>query len=378
MNILIAPDKFKGTLSAAQVCDAIDQGLSNTGLNFTTRKFPLADGGEGTLDIFLQRKNGRLIELEVHDPLMRKIKSGYGLSADGALAFVEMANASGLGLLRAEERNPLRTTTFGTGELIADAVRRGASHILLSIGGSATNDAALGAFVALGAKITDQSGDLIFPVGESLKHIRNINRQPVLDLLEGKRITAICDVDNPFYGREGAAVTYAPQKGADEAAVQVLDAGLRHVADLVLRDQGIDLQQVPGSGAGGGFAGGAHAFMGAELKRGTDVIFEITNFYEAVAWADVVITGEGKLDNQTLKGKLVHGVVRVAQKLGKPVFVICGESQLTADQVQSLKATAIFSLTNYAGKETAMMQPAKTLSKMTELQVAQSIKKGDG
>jgi glycerate kinase len=146
----------------------------------------------------------------------------------------------------------------------------------------------------------------------------------------------------------------------------------------VLRDQGIDLQQVPGSGAGGGFAGGLHAFMNAELKRGTDVIFEITNFYEAVAWADVVITGEGRLDNQTLQGKLVHGVVGAVQKFGKPVYIICGESQLTADQVQSLNATAIFSLTNYAGMEAAMMQPAKTLSKMTELQVAQSIKKGDG
>jgi glycerate kinase len=378
MNILIAPDKFKGTLTAAQVSDAIDKGLSNAGLNFTTWKFPLADGGEGTLDVFLQHKNGRLIELEVHDPLMRKVESGYGLSDDGTLAFVEMANASGLGLLCEEERNPLRTTTFGTGELIADALNRGAIHILLSIGGSATNDAALGALVALGAKITDQSGDLIFPVGESLKRIRNIERQPVLDLLKGKRITAICDVDNPLYGREGAAYTYAPQKGADDAAVQVLDAGLQHVADLVLRDQGIDLQQVPGSGAGGGFAGGLHAFMNAELKRGTDVIFEITNFYEAVAWADVVITGEGRLDNQTLQGKLVHGVVGAVQKFGKPVYIICGESQLTADQVQSLNATAIFSLTNYAGMEAAMMQPAKTLSKMTELQVAQSIKKGDG
>lgn len=378
MNIVIAPDKFKGTLSAAQVCDAIDQGLSNTGLNFTTRKFPLADGGEGTLDIFLRHKNGRLIELEVHDPLMRKIKSGYGLSADGALAFVEMANASGLGLLHAEERNPLRTTTFGTGELIADALKRGVRHILLSIGGSATNDAALGALVAMGAKITDQSGDLIFPVGESLKHIRNINRQPVLDLLEGKRITAICDVDNPFYGREGAAYTYAPQKGADEAAVQVLDVGLQHVAELVLHDLKIDLQQVYGSGAGGGFAGGAHAFMGAELKRGTDVVFEITNFYEVVAWADVVITGEGRLDNQSLQGKLVHGVVGAAQKLGKPVFVICGESQLTADQVKILNATEIFSLTDYLGKEAAIRQPAETLSKLIELQVAKSIKKGDG
>jgi glycerate kinase len=378
MNILIAPDKFKGTLSAAQVCDAIDQGLSNTELGFAARKFPLADGGEGTLDIFLQHKNGRLIELEVHDPLMRKIKSGYGLSGDGTVAFIEMAKASGLGLLRTEERNPLRTTTFGTGELIADALKRGASHILLSIGGSATNDAALGALVALGAKIIDQSGDLIFPVGESLKHISNIERQSVLDLLEGKRITAICDVDNLFYGREGAAFTYAPQKGADEAAVQVLDAGLQHVAELVLHDLKIDLQQVYGSGAGGGFAGGAHSFMGAELKRGTDVVFEITNFYEAVAWADAVITGEGKLDSTTLQGKLVQGVVQVAKKLNKPVYVICGENQFSPDQVSSLNSTAIFSLVDYAGKPTAISQPGGTLAKLTELQVAKSIKKGDG
>lgn len=378
MNILLAPDKFKGTLTAAEACEAIERGLIRSGIKANIRKLPLADGGEGTLEIFLHHKNGRLVEVEVHDPLMRKIKASYALSHDGKTAFIEMARASGLGLVSPEEQNPLRTTTFGTGELIADALRRGASHILLSIGGSATNDAALGALVALGVKITDQSGDLIFPVGESLKRISNIERQPVLDLLEGKRITAICDVDNPFYGHEGAAFTYAPQKGADEAAVHVLDAGLQHVANLVLRNLKIDLQQVYGAGAGGGFAGGAHAFMGAALKRGTDVVFDITNFYEAAAWADAIITGEGKLDNQTLQGKLVHGVVRATQKLGKPVFVICGESQLTGDEVKSLNATAIFSLTNYAGKEAAVMQTDKILSKLTELQVAKSMKKGDG
>ncbi|MBX2970277.1 MAG: glycerate kinase [Cyclobacteriaceae bacterium] len=378
MNILIAPDKFKGTLSASQVCDSIELGLLRSGLKATIWKFPLADGGEGTLDIFLQHKNGRLIEIDVHDPLMRKIKAGYGLSGDGTVAFIEMASASGLTLLKTEERNPLRTTTFGTGEMIKDVVERGAEHIILGVGGSATNDAALGALVALGARVTDQSGGLIFPVGESLKQIAKIELQPVLDLMKGKRITAICDVDNAFYGSEGAAFTYALQKGADEVGVQILDAGLRHVANLVLRDLKIDLQKVYGSGAGGGFAGGAHAFMGAELRRGTDVVFDITNFYKAVAWSNIVITGEGKLDNQTLQGKLVHGVVRAIQKLGKPVYVICGESQLTVDEVKSLNATAIFSLTNYAGKEAAIMQPAKTLAKLTELQSSKMNKKGDG
>ncbi|MBX2963299.1 MAG: glycerate kinase [Cyclobacteriaceae bacterium] len=378
MKILIAPDKFKGTLTAAQVCNAIEQGLLRSGLNATIWKFPLADGGEGTLDIFLQHKNGKLIEIEVYDPLMREIKAGYVLSEDGTTAFIEMASASGLALLKPKERKPLRTTTFGTGQMIKDALEKGAQQIILGVGGSATNDAALGALVALGAKITDQSGDLIFPVGESLKYIVKIELQPVLNLIESRRITAICDVDNPFYGSAGAAFTYAPQKGADEGEVQLLDIGLHHLADLLLRDFKIDLQQVSGSGAGGGFAGGIHALMGAALKRGTDVVFDITNFKQAVAWADVVITGEGKLDSQTMKGKLVQGVVAVAQKFKKPVYVICGECQFTEDQFRTLKATAVFSLVNSVGKEAAMTQTGDALSKLAELPLAKSIKKGDG
>jgi glycerate kinase len=364
MNILVAPDKFKGTLTAPQVCDSIEQGLLRCGVKGTIRKFPLADGGEGTLEVFLQHKQGRLIAVEAHDPLMRKIRASYALSDDGKTAFIEMARASGLGLLLPEERNPLRTTTFGTGQMMQDALAKGATHIILGVGGSATNDAALGALAALGATITDESGALVFPVGENLERIASIETGAALNLFRHKKLTAICDVTNLFYGEQGAAQVYAPQKGADARAVERLDNGMHRVAELVRRKSGIDLQQLAGSGAGGGFAGGMHAFLGAQLKPGAEVVFELSRFREAVAWADLIITGEGKLDEQTLSGKLVQRVVEQAHISRKPVWIVCGVNALTPMKLKQLNPTEVISLSALAGSEHALRQAASVLESL--------------
>ncbi|MBX2946730.1 MAG: glycerate kinase [Cyclobacteriaceae bacterium] len=364
MNILIAPDKFKGTLTASQVCNAIEAGLNKSGKEFRIRKFPLADGGDGTLDIFLYHQQGVLIEVEVHDPLMRKIKAVYALSKDGKTAFIEMAKSSGLMLLKLEEHNPLKSSSYGTGELISHALSKGAEQIIIGIGGSATNDAALGAAEALGFQFFDSAGNRVSPDGESLAKIVRIDRSNVHPRLEQVLLTAICDVTNPFYGEHGAAFVYAPQKGASPADVIRLDYGLRQIAVFFNEQFGIDVQAIPGAGAGGGFAGGAYALFGAELKRGIDVVFELTSFNEAIAWADVVITGEGKFDQQSLQGKVVDGVVRRAKKSGKKVYVVCGQNEIGEAAWKSLGVERVDSLTEFIGKEKALLESKSGLEEL--------------
>jgi glycerate 2-kinase len=363
MNILIAPDKFKGTLSAMEVCDSIERGLlqNDSAGNLSIRKFPLADGGEGTLDIFHWHTHGRLMEVTVHDPLLRKITSSYALSGDGKTAFIEMASASGLGLLRAEEQDPLQTTTFGTGEMILDALKRNVDEIILGIGGSATNDAALGAIVPLGGTVLDKKRNPLSPRGATLTLVDQIDVSKLHPRLKEILITAICDVTNPFYGAHGAAFVYAPQKGASSQSVVELDEGLQNVHHIIKRDFGLDLQQVKGAGAGGGFAGGLCAFLGAQLKPGTEVVFEITKIAESLEWADIVITGEGKLDKQTMHGKLVAGISQQCNKLYKKVLAVCGVNQLASKEWQSLGLESVHSLSDFAGEKKALQEAAVVL-----------------
>jgi glycerate 2-kinase len=375
MNILIAPDKFKGTLTAPAVCDAIESGLNKAGVDASIRKFPLADGGEGTLDVFCWHTQGSWIEVEVHDPLMRKIKSAYAISEDGRTAFIEMARASGLGLLKPFEYDPLKTSTFGTGELIRDALERKVKTIIMAIGGSATNDAALGAAVALGAQVFDSTGNDLFPRGGTLQFINSIELSHFHPQLSQVDIKAICDVSNPFYGEQGAAFVYGPQKGATPESALTLDKGLRHVAEIVHQQFGIDLQQIPGAGAGGGFAGGAYAFFNATMMPGTEVVFELTHFDEALQWADVVITGEGKLDNQTLRGKLVKGVADRAFTTGKKVIVVCGENALTDEKLKAMGILYTYSLIDYAGKEESLAYSMKVVEEVSRNRLAEVLKK---
>ncbi|MCU0396921.1 MAG: glycerate kinase [Cyclobacteriaceae bacterium] len=364
MNVLIAPDKFKGTLTASGVCAAVEQGLIRSGIDMNIRKFPLADGGEGTLDIFLYHTGGSRIEIAVHDPLMRRIKSCYGISTDGKTAFIEMARASGLELLDSNDRNPMRTTSFGTGEMIRDALDRSVSEIIISIGGSATNDGALGALCALGARFFSIEGNAILPTGEQLKSIKRIELNDFHPRIRSTRFTAICDVTNPFYGPQGAAYVYAPQKGAAPEEVIRLDEGLQNLSVQVNKMMNIDLQKLPGSGAGGGFAGGCCAFLNARLKPGIEVIFDLTGFDQQINWADTIITGEGKLDAQTLHGKLVAGVSKKAKERGIPVFVICGVSELDSDQLKTMSFREVYSLVNLAGEQEALHNTREVMERL--------------
>ncbi|MCU0358310.1 MAG: glycerate kinase [Cyclobacteriaceae bacterium] len=364
MNVLIAPDKFKGTLTAEEVCDAVTRGLQRGGLKATVQQFPLADGGEGTLEVFRYHAGGALVAVEVHDPLMRLITAHYAVSEDGDTAFIEMARASGLQLLLPEERNPLKTTSFGTGELIRDALNRGVKKMIIGIGGTATNDASLGTFVALGGRTLDAHGNELFPRGENLELIHDLDFSLLHPALANVEITAICDVSNPFYGKDGAAFVYAPQKGATDEMVQALDRGLQQVARVIRSSRSIDLQDVTGSGAGGGFAGGVYALMHAALKPGIDVVMEMVQLDKALSHADVIITGEGKIDQQTLQGKVVAGVASQARQVKKPVIAVCGVCQLSENQWRTLPADYVFSLVDFAGEHQAMNNAAESLEQL--------------
>jgi glycerate kinase len=355
MKILLAPDKFKGTLTAQEVCEALAAGL-NKKQQHEIRQMPLADGGEGTQEFFLKHWNGKPITVSVHDPLMRPIRT--------ETAFIEISRASGLSLLKENERNPMLTTTFGTGELVRHALEAGVEQILLGIGGSATNDAGLGLLCAMGARLLDEQGQEFIPRGESITNIKRIDLSLLHPRVKRTKFIALCDVQNPFYGKQGAAHVYASQKGATPEQVLKLDLGLRHVANLIQQQTGLDLQQVPGSGAGGGIAGGLQAFLNAKPESGIQVIFDLVMFADAVAWADVVITGEGKLDAQTWQGKVVAGVAREASKQKKPVLIVCGKNELNADQAQVPGVRSITSLLDFAGKEKAMTKTHEALEEL--------------
>jgi glycerate kinase len=357
VTILIAPDKFKGSLTAAQTCDAIAGALKEMYPEVRIIKCPLADGGEGTFEILKEHFNGRTKKIRVLDPLLRPVESEYGISADGTVAFVEMARASGLHLLSPEERNPLHTSSMGTGQLIAEALREDVKEIVIGIGGSATNDAAVGMASALGYRFLDKDGKEIIPVGRALNTIANIDVKKVDAQIKKTRFTVLCDVTNPLYGLQGAAHVYGPQKGADAAAVEQLDNGLKHLAGLIQHDFQVDIN-FPGAGAAGGFGGGAIFFLGARLKRGIDYISEITGLEEKIKAADHVLTGEGKVDEQTFSGKVVSKVLELAVMDEKPVTIICGQNHLPAPKLAQHGIRKIIALARSADEvKEAMADP---------------------
>jgi glycerate kinase len=366
VKILLAPDKFKETLSAKEVCEALARGL-NTNPEHEIKLLPLADGGEGTQEFFLNHWNGKRIEVSAHDPLMRPLRAEYILSLDEKSVFIEMANASGLMLLKSSERNPMFTTTFGTGELVRHALDKGVDEIYLGIGGSATNDAGLGVLCAMGARMLDKSGNEFIPRGETLGLIKKIDLSVLHPHASQVKFTALCDVENPFYGERGAAFVYASQKGASHEQVQRLDAGLKHVALIIQKQTGIDLQKISGGGAGGGIAGGLHALLHANLKQGIDVVFEIVEFKEAVQWADIVITGEGKVDKQTWQGKVVSGVTTQALAFNKRVIIVCGQGSLNERETVETPGgqdVSMYSLTSIFGMTRAMEDTRATLTEL--------------
>ena len=357
MRVLIACDSFKDALPAPEVCRAIALGFLAGHPGAEVIEMPLSDGGEGVLDILRQTLSLKPVALEVSDPLGRPITATYGLSADSSTALVEMAEASGLQRLTLAERNPLLTSTYGTGQLLADARARGVRQMLLAIGGSATNDAGIGAAAALGWQFFDKAGAPVKPDGGNLKDISHLVPPAKTPFA---RMEVLCDVTNPLYGPMGASWIYGRQKGGDDASLAELDEGARHIAALVEQQTGRQgLAQIEGAGAAGGLGFGALAFMNATLRRGIDVVLDLVGFDTAAARADLIITGEGHIDGQSGQGKLVQGVCARAGQV--PVIALCGKLSADPGQIRAIGLKAAYSI-NAVEKPLAEMLAATAVN----------------
>jgi len=336
MRILIACDSFKDALPAHDVCQAIARGLAKAHPDAALTLMPLSDGGEGVLEVLSRALSLKPVTVEVANPLGRPVKASYGFSS--ATALVEMAQASGLELLTSAERDPLRTSTYGTGQLLADAGAKGARRILLAIGGSATNDAGVGAAAALGWQFLDAAGKIVEPVGGNLKKVARIIPPPHVPFV---RVDVLCDVTNPLYGPNGASWIYGRQKGGTDQSLATLDDALSHIAQLVEKQTGrIGLAETPGAGAAGGLGFGALAFMNARLRRGIEVVMELVGFDQAAAAADLIITGEGRIDGQSAQGKMIQGVCTHAGKA--PVVALCGKLAATQAEIEAIGLHAVY------------------------------------
>lgn len=336
MNILIAPDSFKDCLSAMEVASALARGIQKIIPDAACTLIPMADGGEGTVESVIDASQGKRIELKVRDPLLREVPSFYGLTGDGETAVIEMAAASGIELLGKDERDPWITSTFGTGQLISDALDRGVKKILLGIGGSATNDGGAGMAQALGVEFIGKFGPINVRGGGMLAEVEGISQKGLDPRLADVEIIVACDVDNPLTGPLGASAVYGPQKGADEEMVKKLDQNLAHLAVLIRKQLGKEVSDVPGAGAAGGLGAGLMAFLDARLMKGFDMIAGVVGLEEKIRGADLVITGEGKMDAQTRFGKTPFGVARMALKHGKPVIGVAGTLETDAGDLYEL------------------------------------------
>ena len=344
MKIVIAPDSYKESLSALEVATQIELGFKEVFPDAEYVKVPMADGGEGTVQAMVEATQGRHVEVEVTDPLGQRIAGFYGLTGEGRTAMIEMAAASGLALVPPAQRNPNITTSYGTGELIIAALDAGARHLILGIGGSATNDGGAGMLQALGVQLLDAQGVELARGGAPLAQLARIDMSGLDMRLAECQIEVACDVDNPLTGERGASAIFGPQKGAMPDMVQSLDAGLKHFAAIIERDLGVAVDAVAGAGAAGGMGAAMMAFLKGQLRPGCEIIARAVGLEAAVRDADLVITGEGRIDQQTIFGKTPFGVATVAKQFGKPVIGIAGGLGANAQVVHEYGIDAIFSV----------------------------------
>lgn len=344
MKIVIAPQGFKGNLTALQVSQAIDNGIRRVVPSVITAIVPMADGGEGTMQALVDAIGGEMIPVEVTDPLGGRVIAHFGLLSDKVTGVIEMAAASGLNLVPPQKLNPLLTTTYGTGELILAALERGCRKLIVGIGGSATNDGGAGMAQALGAKLLDTKGVPLAFGGAALADLEHIDVTTIDPRLADCDIILACDVTNPLCGPQGASAVYGPQKGATEEMIARLDAALAHYAEVIERDLGIDVRDVPGAGAAGGLGAGLIAFLKARVLPGVDVVIQATGLIEHLKEATLVFTGEGRLDSQTACGKVPVGVARKAKAFGLPVIAIAGEIANGYQAVYQQGIDAVFSI----------------------------------
>lgn len=378
MKIVIAPDSYKESLSALEVASAIEAGFSEIFPEAEYVKIPVADGGEGTVEAMVAATQGNIVRLTVTGPLGKPVEAFYGLSGDTRTAFIEMAAASGLELVPAAQRDPLITTSFGTGELIKNALDRGVEHIIIGIGGSATNDGGSGMMQALGARLLDAKGNEIGHGGGALPKLTRIEIDNLDARVQQCRIEVACDVTNPLTGEDGASAIFGPQKGATPELVQQLDQALEHYAGIIHRDLDIDVLHIAGGGAAGGMGAALHAFCQAELRRGIEIVTEALGLAEQVKDADLVITGEGRIDSQTINGKVPIGVAMVAKQFNKPVIGIAGSLTADVGVVHQHGLDAVYSvLFSICSLEEALTHAAQNV-RLTARNVAATIKVGQG
>lgn len=337
---VLIPDSFKGTLSSEDICRIASEEILRLEPEAEICAIPVADGGEGTVDAFLAAVGGTRAEVPCTGPCGQEVMGFYGLLPDGT-AVVEMAAAAGLPLAGAC-RDPEKTTTYGVGQLMAHALSRGAKRLVLGLGGSATNDGGCGAAAALGAEFLDAEGRAFVPTGGTLTQIAHIRMKGLRETLAGAEVTVMCDIDNPLCGPAGAAAVFGPQKGADAAMVARMDAGLRHLAETLEKDVGMEVLTLAGGGSAGGFGAGAAAFFGGQLRMGIDVVLDLTDFDRKCRGASLVITGEGHLDSQSLRGKTVVGVARRARALGVPAAALVGGCETALDAVYAEGVSGVF------------------------------------
>ena len=342
-NFILVPDSFKGTLSAIEVCNIMKLSIKNLYKDANIISVPVADGGEGTVDAFLYALGGEKKSVWVSDAFNeQKILAHYAMLKDD-IAVIEMAACAGLPLVK-NRLEPDKTTTFGVGELIIDAINSGAKKIILGLGGSATNDGGCGMAAALGVKFKDEQDQEFIPTGGTLSQIYKIDMNNIYSKIKDVEFVSMCDVDNPLCGRLGASAVFAPQKGADEDMVKLLDEGLAHLAKIIKRDLHIEVKDIKGAGAAGGLGAGSIAFLQSKLTKGIDVVLDTINFDELVSKADIVFTGEGKFDSQSLHGKVIMGVANRSQKYKTPVIVVTGAIGENIQEAYNKGITAIFSI----------------------------------
>ena len=362
MKWLVAPNAFKGSLTASEAAAAISRGIHSALPDVQIIEVPLADGGDGTAEVLLRALGGRLVTATVEDPLGRPISATYALVEDGKTAVIEMAAAAGLTLLTPDERNPLITSTYGVGQLIAHAVGMCVNEIIVGIGGSATNDGGAGAMQALGVRFLDSDGKELGRGGAELLRLSHIDTNHMRFPLGEVRLIVASDVTNPLTGPEGASAMYGPQKGASAGDVELLDSALRRYASIIREQLGIDVERIPGSGAAGGLGAGLAAVLHGDIQPGIEVVMQAVRFDELLGGTNVVVTGEGKLDAQTSQGKVIAGVVRHARKFKIPVVAMVGRTEITTEQATALGLTRVVRIaTTDITVEEAMARAAELL-----------------
>lgn len=367
MKIVVAPDSFKGSISAKEAADSIKRGILRIYKNTDVVCVPMADGGEGTVQSMVDATGGKIIYAKVHGPLFKKVDSFYGILGDGKTAVIEMAAASGLPLVSNNEKDPMTASTYGTGELIKHALDKGCERIIIGLGGSATNDGGQGMAKALGVRFLDKQGEDIGYGGGNLDKLCSIDVSGIDKRIKNCEVVLACDVDNPLCGPKGASYVFGPQKGAKEGMLEILDKNLEHYANVIKSTLNIDIKDYPGAGAAGGLGGGALAFLNAKMRKGVEIVIEMVGLDEHVKDAELVITGEGMMDYQTQFGKTPFGVAKTAKKYGVPVIALVGRIGKGADALYDLGIDSIFSIVDEPMTlEDAMMNGTELLGDTAE------------